>query len=101
MEFTKEYVKEHLIEISGKKYVEMSVTFDNLKAGTYTADEAVVGQRYKLKDILNISDNATVKNNKCEFNLAPDQTGKATFFNVKKFWDTNTHNCLCVNIIKK
>lgn len=101
MEFTKEYVKEHLIEISGKKYVEMSVTFDNLKAGTYTADEAVAGQRYKLKDILNISDNATIKNNKCEFNLAPGQTGKATFFNVKKFWDTNTHNCLCVNIIKK
>lgn len=100
VEFTKDYVKDHTITIDGSKYVEMSVTFDNLKAGTYTASEQITGQRYELKSIFNVS-NGTVSGNKCNFTLKPGQTGNATFFNVKNLFDTNTHNSLCVNVLKK
>lgn len=100
VEFTKDYVKDHTITIDGVKYVEMSVTFDNLKAGTYTASEQITGQRYKLKSIINVS-NGTANGSKCNFTLKPGQTGKATFYNVKNYYDTNTHNSLCVNVFKK
>ena len=100
VEFTKDYVKDHTITIDGSKYVEMSVSFDDLKAGTYTASEQITGHRYKLKSVFNVS-NGTVSDNKCNFTLEPGQTGKATFFNVKNSFDTNTHNSLCVNVLKK
>lgn len=101
IEFTEDYVANHTITIDDNKYVEMSVTFDNLEYGTYTAQEAVSGQRYKLKDILNVSDNGMVKNNQCEFSLNPGKNAYATFYNIKTSYDTNTHNSLCVNVIKE
>lgn len=100
VEFTKDYVKDHTITIDGVKYVEMSVKFDNLKAGTYAASEQITGQRYELKSIMNVS-NGAVNGSRCNFTLKPGQTGTATFYNVKNYYDTNTHNSLCVNVFKK
>ena len=51
--FTKDYVDAHTFTENGKKYVEMSYTWENMTPGAYTASE-VKTSRYSLKNVINV-----------------------------------------------
>lgn len=96
-EFTPEYVANHTFTENGEKYVEMSYTWEDIRAGKYTASE-VQNVRYTLKEIINIEYGTYNRTkNVAELTAAPNQEPKATFYNVKNTYKDLTHTCIKVN----
>ncbi len=96
LEFTKEYVEQRKDE-SGK--VRKTVTFQELPAGIYTANEMKV-MRYSLKDITEISGGRREKDT-VVFDLVQNDEGHAVFINQKDEWQDWSDTSVCENIILK
>ncbi len=93
--FTQSYVTANT-DTSG--YTSISVTFEDMIAGTYTASEEIV-MRYEFENISGVK-NGTVKGETVEFNLVNNDNGSAIFTNVKKEHGSFTGNCHIVNEFK-
>lgn len=99
--FTKDYVDAHTFTENGKKYVEMSYTWENMTPGAYTASE-VKTSRYSLKDVINVEKGVYDSKGKVvNFTIKSNEEGKATFYNVKNTYKNLSHNSIAVNIFKK
>ena len=96
LEFTNEYVEQRKDE-SGK--VRKTVTFQELPAGIYTANEMKV-MRYSLKDITEISGGRREKDT-VVFDLVQNDEGHAVFINQKDEWQDWSDTSVCENIILK
>lgn len=99
--FTKDYVDAHTFTENGKKYVEMSYTWENMTPGAYTASE-VKTSRYSLKNVINVE--KAIYNSKdkvVNFTIKSNEEGKATFYNVKNTYKDLSHNSIAVNTFKK
>lgn len=94
--FSKEYVKNHTNE---KGYVEGTVTFNKLKAGTYICKEQDA-IRYKLQEITELSSNATKNAQTVEFDMTSADTGSATFLNQKEDWRDYSDSTNVMNLVK-
>lgn len=95
--FTEEYVAAHTFTENGKKYVEMSYTWEDMDPGDYVATERNT-VRYTLTDIINIEHG--VKNTSrmsADLHVESNQEGKATFYNVKNTYKDLTHTSIAVN----
>lgn len=99
--FTKDYVDAHTFTENGKKYVEMSYTWENMTPGAYTASE-VKTSRYSLKNVINVEKGVYDSKGKVvNFTIKSNEEGKATFYNVKNTYKNLSHNSIAVNIFKK
>lgn len=99
--FTKDYVDAHTFTENGKKYVEMSYTWENMTPGAYTASE-VKTSRYSLKNVINVKKGVYDSNGKVvNFTIRSNEEGKATFYNVKNTYKDLSHNSIAVNTFKK
>lgn len=99
--FTKDYVDAHTFTENGKKYVEMSYTWENMTPGAYTASE-VKTSRYSLKNVINVEKGIyNSKDKVVNFTIKSNEEGKATFYNVKNTYKDLSHNSIAVNIFKK
>lgn len=99
--FTKDYVDAHTFTENGKKYVEMSYTWENMTPGAYTASE-VKTSRYSLKNVINVEKGIyNSKDKVVNFTIKSNEEGKATFYNVKNTYKNLSHNSIAVNIFKK
>lgn len=99
--FTEEYVASHTFTENGKKYVEMSYTWEDMYPGDYVATERKT-VRYTLTDIINIEHG--VKNEtrmSADLHVESEQEGKATFYNVKNTYKDLTHTSIAVNTFKR
>lgn len=99
--FTKDYVDAHTFTENGKKYVEMSYTWENMTPGAYTASE-VKTSRYSLKNVINVEKGIyNSKDKVVNFTIKSNEEGKATFYNVKNTYKDLSHNSIAVNTFKK
>lgn len=99
--FTKDYVDAHTFTENGKKYVEMSYTWENMTPGAYTASE-VKTSRYSLKNVINVEKGIyNSKDKVVNFTIKSNEEGKATFYNVKNTYKDLSHNAIAVNTFKK
>lgn len=99
--FTKDYVDAHTFTENGKKYVEMSYTWENMTPGAYTASE-VKTSRYSLKNVINVEKGVYDSRGKVvNFTIKSNEEGKATFYNVKNTYKDLSHNSIAVNTFKK
>ena len=99
--FTKDYVDAHTFTENGKKYVEMSYTWENMTPGAYTASE-VKTSRYSLKNVINVEKGVYDSKGKVvNFTIKSNEEGKATFYNVKNTYKDLSHNSIAVNTFKK
>jgi hypothetical protein len=99
-EFTSDYVNANIFTENGKRYVEMSYTWKELVPGNYTADE-IATVRYLLNSTINLKYGTYDKNTQTvKFEVASDQEGKATFYNVKKTYKDYSDNAIVVNEIQ-
>lgn len=99
--FTKDYVDAHTFTENGKKYVEMSYTWENMTPGAYTASE-VKTSRYSLKNVINVKKGIyNSKDKVVNFTIKSNEEGKATFYNVKNTYKDLSHNSIAVNTFKK
>ena len=99
--FTKDYVDAHTFIENGKKYVEMSYTWENMTPGAYTASE-VKTSRYSLKNVINVEKGIyNSKDKVVNFTIKSNEEGKATFYNVKNTYKDLSHNSIAVNTFKK
>lgn len=99
--FTKDYVDAHTFTENGKKYVEMSYTWENMTPGAYTASE-VKTSRYSLKNVINVEKGVYDSNGKVvNFIIKSNEEGKAIFYNVKNTYKDLSHNSIAVNTFKK
>ena len=86
---------------NGKKYVEMSYTWENMTPGANTASE-VKTSRYSLKNVINVKKGVYDSNGKVvNFTIRSNEEGKATFYNVKNTYKDLSHNSIAVNTFKK
>lgn len=99
--FTKDYVDAHTFTENGKKYVEMSYTWENMTPGAYTASELKTS-RYSLKNVINVEKGIyNSKDKVVNFTIKSNEEGKATFYNVKNTYKDLSHNAIAVNTFKK
>lgn len=99
--FTKDYVDAHTFTENGKKYVEMSYTWENMTPGAYTASE-VKTSRYSLKNVINVEKGVYDSKGKVvNFTIKSNEEGKATFYNVKNTYKNLSHNSIAVNTFEK
>ena len=99
--FTKDYVDAYTFTENGKKYVEMSYTWENMTPGAYTASE-VKTSRYSLKNVINVEKGIyNSKDKVVNFTIKSNEEGKATFYNVKNTYKDLSHNSIAVNTFKK
>lgn len=99
--FTKDYVDAHTFTENGKKYVEMSYTWENMTPGAYTASE-VKTSRYSLKNVINVEKGIyNSKDKVVNFTIKSNEEGKATFYNVKNTYKNLSHNSIAVNTFEK
>lgn len=99
--FTKDYVDAHTFTENGKKYVEMSYTWENMTPGAYTASE-VKTSRYSLKNVINVEKGVYDSKDKVvNFTIKSNEEGKATFYNVKNTYKNLSHNSIAVNTFEK
>lgn len=99
--FTKDYVDAHTFTENGKKYVEMSYTWENMTPGAYTASE-VKTSRYSLKNVINVEKGVYDSKGKVvNFTIKSNEEGKATFYNVKNTYKDLSHNSIAVNTFEK
>lgn len=99
--FTKDYVDAHTFTENGKKYVEMSYTWENMTPGAYTASE-VKTSRYSLKNVINVEKEVYDSKGKVvNFTIKSNEEGKATFYNVKNTYKNLSHNSIAVNTFEK
>lgn len=99
--FTKDYVDAHTFTENGKKYVEMSYTWENMTPGAYTASE-VKTSRYSLKNVINVEKGVYDSKGKVvNFTIKSNEKGKATFYNVKNTYKNLSHNSIAVNTFEK
>ena len=99
--FTKDYVDAHTFTENGKKYVEMSYTWENMTPGAYTASE-VKTSRYSLKNVINVEKGVYDSKGKVvNFTIKSNEEGKATFYNVKNPYKDLSHNSIAVNTFEK
>lgn len=99
--FTKDYVDAHTFTENGKKYVEMSYTWENMTPGAYTASE-VKTSRYSLKNVINVEKGIyNSKDKVVNFTIKSNEEGKATFYNVKNTYKDLSHNSIAVNTFEK
>lgn len=99
--FTKDYVDAHTFTENGKKYVEMSYTWENMTPSAYTASE-VKTSRYSLKNVINVEKGVYDSKGKVvNFTIKSNEEGKATFYNVKNTYKNLSHNSIAVNTFEK
>ncbi len=92
VEFTEEYVTAHT---GADGYTELSVVFEKLLPGVYTASEKDA-LRYTFKQIDQVT-GGSVQGETVRFDLNTSKTASARFENEKEIWNAFTDTDLCVN----
>lgn len=99
--FNEIFVKDYITANPNSSYVEQSVVFTNLPAGSWTVSEMKT-VRYELDKVEAKTANGSVNGETVVFKLdnANGYEGKADFTNEKTYQSSTTHTSQAVNIVK-